>query len=1069
MAYRADRMFAHLGYRALQGGSRDVSTCRMAPSFVRLLFQECEGIVPQTIGDPTKYLEALPHNNEALVEPILSQSVTGAADPVELSQSVQQSEPLPRPTPPRELRQLSMTEGFNISTKQLLDKAWSTAFYEANIPFNVTRHPAFVNAVRETARLRMPAYTPPSFNAIRTKLLTTKKADLQTQIKERLGNSIAKYGVTICCDGWDNVQNRPLLNVVQCGTKGDVFLGTIDTTGNHKDHIYIAAQIHPFIQLIGSENVVQVCTDNAPVMASAGRDVMQSNPHIYVQGCAAHCLDLLLEDWGKEDWVKKVVKKARVICLFIKNHHAPQAIFRRMSPNLALRLPLETRFATNFIMIDRLVQLRNALDRMVLDEAWRTYITELRRISGSAYTNGIAVRCFMRSDGFWNTCEKILYMVIPVVKALRVFDGTTPAMGLAWKVMYDLEAHVRGFTQPPFGLSLDLGATALVAFKARWGLMITDLHWAGAMLNPLLRGWAPLHENEHARPILNRVFRRLTSTDDTYIEVIDQYQDFLENRGAFADSTDPNIHVVSLHEWWDAMGGGAKALQIIARRILGQVCSASACERNWSMYSFVHNKVRNRLKHDRAEDLVYIYTNSRLLRHRRGPRPAQWYGLNAIHSDDESDGVDHDDGLDFDQDERGSPPVDDENMDDLDFNLDDLDVDDPESDGDDSDDGASGNMGIFDFNEGDLPQEHVPQPSGQDPNGDGPSFGQLCSGQGLWVQQGDVLNVLDDGENVIPSTQTQSDSLSFGVEEIPVRNLEETNVIEPTTTVPRAICHILPTSNMNTSFDSTRATEVGNLPDIPTMSSPRTTRVLNEDPTLIGTPAPITSQTRPLTRSIASANRLDATIVRGIGATLVSLQNILPNSRQGRARQLSNQPSSMENSDTTTRPSLSTPRRRLALPRNGIRTGVVGRDRTTIGIASSNTRVSRGRSEPFTITNEVAPPIQDRHVPSSSGTSFIGRRRTTRGIKRRCRNQGRATQFVGEDYDPSDGRPNLDDNGICDAEGSRPTRRLVVTRNLNICLQSTSPQSDDNETTDESDEDPRCVEANDPTVRMRTS
>ena len=31
---------------------------------------------------------------------------------------------------------------------------------------------------------------------------------------------IKKYGVTICCDGWDNVQNQPLLNIVQCGTKG---------------------------------------------------------------------------------------------------------------------------------------------------------------------------------------------------------------------------------------------------------------------------------------------------------------------------------------------------------------------------------------------------------------------------------------------------------------------------------------------------------------------------------------------------------------------------------------------------------------------------------------------------------------------------------------------------------------------------------------------------------------------------------------------------------------------------------------------------------------------------------
>ena len=130
------------------------------------------------------------------------------------------------------------------------------------------------------------------------------------------------------------------------------------------------------------------------------------------------------------------------------------------------------------------------------------------------------------------------------------------------------------------------------------------------------------------------------------MEVFSQYQDFLKNRRPFADSTDPSVHVVPVHKWWDAMGGGAKALQTIARCILAQVCSTSACERNWSMYSFVHNKVRNCLNHSRAEDLVYIYTNSRLLRHRGGPTPVQWYGLNTVHSDDDLDEHDQDDAED---------------------------------------------------------------------------------------------------------------------------------------------------------------------------------------------------------------------------------------------------------------------------------------------------------------------------------------------------------------------------------------------------------------------------------------
>ena len=114
----------------------------------------------------------------------------------------------------RKLRQRSLPEGFNASTKEILNKVWASTFYEANIPFNVVRHPAFIHIVRETARLRMSAYTPASYNAAHTRLLTTKRVDVEKKVEEKLGNSIVKYGVIICCDAWDNIQNRPLLNVV---------------------------------------------------------------------------------------------------------------------------------------------------------------------------------------------------------------------------------------------------------------------------------------------------------------------------------------------------------------------------------------------------------------------------------------------------------------------------------------------------------------------------------------------------------------------------------------------------------------------------------------------------------------------------------------------------------------------------------------------------------------------------------------------------------------------------------------------------------------------------------------
>ena len=75
-----------------------------------------------------------------------------------------------------------------------------------------------------------------------------------------------------------------------------------------------------------------------------------------------------------------------------------------------------------------------------------------------------------------------------------------------------------------------------------------------------------------------------------------------------------------------------------------------------------------------------------------------------------------------------------------------------------------------------------------------------------------------------------------------------------------------------------------------------------------------------------------------------------------------------------------------------------------------------------------------------------------------------ALWFSAEDYDESEGIPHLDENGIRDAEGSRRTKKLVVTKHDNWRLRSESPQTDDDLSTKDSEEDPWCVEANDPIV-----
>ncbi|XP_029144630.1 uncharacterized protein [Arachis hypogaea] len=65
-------------------------------------------------------------------------------------------------------------------------------------------------------------------------------------------------------------------------------------------------------------------------------------------------------------------------------------------------------------------------------------------------------------------------------------------------------------------------------------------------------------------------------------------------------------------EWWRLFGSSAPCLQKIVVRILSQAYASSGCERNWSLFYQIHTTRRNRLEHDRLNDIVYVTYNLRL-------------------------------------------------------------------------------------------------------------------------------------------------------------------------------------------------------------------------------------------------------------------------------------------------------------------------------------------------------------------------------------------------------------------------------------------------------------------------
>lgn len=181
-----------------------------------------------------------------------------------------------------------------------------------------------------------------------------------------------------------------------------VFIKSIDASGQFKNATYLCEAIEDVIADVGEENVVQVVTDNAANYVAAGKLLMERHPTIFWTPCAAHCIDLMLEDLGKLPWIKTCVEAAKNVCKFVYNHTWVLNLMRQYTGLRELSRPGITRFATNFITMQSLIRSRATLRRMFTSEEWSSS-------SFSTSTAGIAVAdCIFDEQGFWTPMDEIV-------------------------------------------------------------------------------------------------------------------------------------------------------------------------------------------------------------------------------------------------------------------------------------------------------------------------------------------------------------------------------------------------------------------------------------------------------------------------------------------------------------------------------------------------------------------------------------------------------------------------------------------------------------------------------------
>ncbi|CAN1141742.1 hypothetical protein LINPERPRIM_LOCUS25651 [Linum perenne] len=114
---------------------------------------------------------------------------------------------------------------------------------------------------------------------------------------------------------------------------------------------------------------------------------------------------------------------------------------------------------------------------------------------------------------------------------------------------------------------------------------------------------------------MEKIKSNFSNIEDESLTLMQQLDTFHHARGMFSSYGSMQL-LDRKHpaDWWSSFGDDVPELQKFAVRILSLTCSASGCERNWSVFERVHSKKRNRLLQKKMNDIVYVMYNSKLLR-----------------------------------------------------------------------------------------------------------------------------------------------------------------------------------------------------------------------------------------------------------------------------------------------------------------------------------------------------------------------------------------------------------------------------------------------------------------------
>ncbi len=472
--------------------------------------------------------------------------------------------------------------------QETLEISLSQALFAAGVPFSFLENDYVIQFFQQ---LR-PAFKLPNRKKLADELLDDVFDGVKAECNEQI---LQAKSLTMVSDGWSNINRESVQNFVICTPKL-LFFDAIYSGEESHTAKWVANEIIKQMEIIDINKFSAVITDTASVMKAAWRIIEESYPNIVCLGCNSHVMNLLISDILKIDQIKSVVENAKKLVNYFKGHIQAAAKLKRIqkenySKEIALVLPALTRWGTHIACFQSLQNSKTALEQALMDVK-------------ICQNMDLTLRAHILSDDFWEDLNIITKIMEPMVSALKLFESDTSILSTVYSYFKKVMDQINQ-------IDCNFSDKLQELITNRWEYTYHPIMMTAYMLDPQFLEESKNNGIESTGYAEFTTFINKKFNQEEAVELFAELVNFRNKNSPYDNEIIwKSANILNSSLWWQSWS--TSKLQQLAIKVLSIPTSSAAAKRNFSTFSFINNKIRNRLKNDRIKKLVYIYENLRM-------------------------------------------------------------------------------------------------------------------------------------------------------------------------------------------------------------------------------------------------------------------------------------------------------------------------------------------------------------------------------------------------------------------------------------------------------------------------